>query len=573
MIPLIIIIAIVLIAIIAFFTWFFSYGADGKCPICALKHFPPSKLTIDVRKEKNYDNNVPQTPLMGWSSWNTLRNHIDQESILDTARALRDTGLLSAGYEYVNIDDCWQSSMRDDDGKLQGDLESFPAGMETLCKNLNSVGVKMGIYSSNGTLTCEDLPASLGNEQLDARTFASWGVEYLKYDFCHHEYISGSTPPIEYIDFSQKGDHASIRLSPKNAKYTGRTKTINIKSLPTGKAIGYLNHNAGTASFAFDLAEGGEYAMTVHFYKMGINSKKQYLQVNINGTVHEIFFPEGRSFTADGRVQAYVTLDAGRNVVTLSNPVVTRADSSYVQYKRMANALKEASHDWAEIARTEEKPITFSICEWGFAHPWKWGAKAGNMWRTTMDITANWKSIMMLYNKNVRLFKYSCPGHVNDPDMLEVGNGKLTINENKAHFTLWCMMAAPLVLGNDLRKLTDGSTESDAILNIVTNKSLINIDQDPIVKSAMRIKHSKSMDILARPLNNGDIALCFFNKSGKPKKIEYILEDLRRIKYLRASSIKNAEIHDLWSDERFEDSVIATTVPKHGVKVYRITAV
>lgn len=568
---LIIIIAAILIAAVAFLTWFLSTAAEGKCPICALKHFPPSKLTINVKKQPHYKNGAAQTPIMGWSSWNTLRNHIDQETIMETAVAMRDTGLINAGYKYINIDDCWQSSMRDEDGKLQGDLESFPAGMDTLCKSINSMGMKMGLYSSNGTHTCEDLPASLGNEDLDARTLASWGVEYFKYDFCHHEYISGSTPAIEYIDLSRIGERASIRLSPKNAKYTGKTKTIKVKELPTGSAIANLNHNAGKASFTFDAPQSGEYVMTLHYLKSTIN-RKQYVQVNVNGTTHEMFFPSGKSFTPDGRVQLYITLEQGQNNIVLSNPVVTRADSSYIQYKRMATALQEATHDWSALTGAPEKPITFSICEWGFAHPWKWGAKAGNMWRTTMDITPKWSRIMQIYNRNIKLFKYASPGHVNDPDMLEVGNGKLTSDENRSHFTLWCMMAAPLVLGNDLRKLTTGSRDAVELLSIITNKSLILIDQDPMVRPAMRIKKLKSVDVLARPLNNGDVALCFFNKGGKTANVEFELSELKQSKYLKAGSMKQANIHELWSDERTIASSISTSVPKHGVKVYRISA-
>lgn len=571
MIPAIIIIAIILILIVAFVTWFLAYIADGKCPICALKSFPTSKLSMDLTNDEDYDNNAPKTPIMGWSSWNTLRNHIDQDAIIDTAKAMRDTGLLHAGYEYINIDDCWQSSMRDADGKLQGDLESFPMGMENLCKTLNSIGMKMGLYTSNGTLTCEDLPASLGNEVLDARTLASWGVEYFKYDFCHHEYISGSTPAIEYIDLNLKGERASIKLRPEDAKFTGRARIIKIKELPTGKAIANLNHNAGTATFTFNAPVGGEYGLTVHFHKTTIQ-RKQYMQVTVNGEMHEVFFPAGRSFTPDGRAQISIKLTSGHNTIVLSNPVVTRADSSFIQYRRMATALKNATNDWAMITHTEERPITFSICEWGFARPWKWGAKAGNMWRTTMDITPNWTRIMQIYNRNITLYKHSSPGHVNDPDMLEVGNGKLTKDENKSHFTLWCMMAAPLVLGNDLRLLLDGSEKSNSIIDIVTNKNLIDVDQDALVKPAMRIKKLGSLDILARPLENGDIGICFFNRGSSNARVDYKLSDLRHHKYLNApSSLNNAYILDLWSNESVIASSIKTTVPKHGVQAYRIT--
>lgn len=570
MIKLIVAIAIILICIVIFFTWFFSYAAEGKCPICALKSFPVSKLTIDTSNDEDYDNNGSATPIMGWSSWNTLRNHIDEDAIIDTARTMRDTGLIDAGYKYLNIDDCWQSSLRDSDGKLQGDLETFPSGMDNLCKTVNSFGMKLGLYSSNGTNTCEDLPASLGNEDLDAKTLASWGVEYLKYDFCHHEYINGSCPAIECIDLSIKGERASIHLAPEQAELTGKAKIMNIKELPTGKAIGMLNHNAGTATFQFNAEQSGEYVMTVHYSKTLIQ-RKQYMQAKINDTTYEVFFPSGRTFSADGRVQIMVKLLAGENTMTICNPVVTHADSSYIQYRRMAAALKNASTMWAMFTNTEEKPITFSICEWGAAKPWLWGAKAGNMWRTTLDINAHWQQIMHIYRKNVKLYPYAKPGHVNDPDMLEVGNGKLTPDENIAHFSLWCMMAAPLVLGNDIRKLNDGSAESELILSIVKNNSLLVIDQDPLVKQAKIIKTIGSIDILARPLYNGDVAICFFNKSNRRKPVMFKLNELTKDEYLNIPNVDDVEIHDLWSDDRFYSDEIKVPIPAHGVKVYRIS--
>lgn len=571
MIFLFIAIAIILIAIIAFLAWFVSYVKNGSCPVCALKSISSGKLTIDTSLTDDFNNGAPSAPLMGWSSWNTLRNHICEEDIIETAEAMKELGLLEAGYKYINLDDCWQSSMRDADGKLQGDLESFPSGIEELCKKINALGFKLGIYSSNGTLTCEDLPASLGNETLDARTIASWGIEYFKYDFCHNQKLSGATPVIEYLDINPKGSHSQIRLNPEDASFTGRTKIIKCKDLPTKKGIGFLNHNAGTANFKVDVEIAGDYALTIHYRKHLIN-KKQYMQVVVNGVVHDIHFPTGKSFTPDARIQAVIHLNNGTNTITLQNPVVTRADSAYIQYKRMGNALRDAASAWATYNGTEIKPITYSICEWGFSKPWNWGAKAGNMWRTTMDIQPIWASILGIYSRNIKLYKFASPSHVNDPDMLEVGNGKLTDDENKSHFTLWCMMAAPLVLGNDVRKMLDYSEKSQMIRHIVTNKSLILIDQDPAVKPAKLIGKKNSIDILARPLYNGDIAICFFNKSSTRKAISFDLNSLKNESYLEFKPISiDYQIHNLWSDERKTSSSISTNVPAHGVKVYRIS--
>lgn len=571
MIAIVIILTILVALIIAFATWFFATAADGNCPICQLKALPFNKITMDVSKDNDYLGGS-DTPIMGWSSWNTLRNHIDEDTIYDTARAMVDTGLADAGYKYINIDDCWQSSMRDENGRLQGDLETFPSGMDSLCKRINALGLKMGLYASNGTLTCEDLPASLGNEDVDAKTFASWGAEFFKYDYCHHEHISGKTPMIEFIDVSAKGERSSIKLTPERAKLSGRAKIVKVKELPTGKAIGFLNHNAGKAEFDINVDTPGEYVFTIHYKKL-TSRKKQYLQIVVDGKLYEVFFPASIAFTADARLQALIRLNAGNNHIVLRNPVVTRADSTYIQYCRMGKALENATAAWAMFTNQPEKPITYSICEWGANAPWQWGAKAGNMWRTTHDIFPNWQRIVMLYNRTIKLYKYASPGHINDPDMLEVGNGKLSFEENKSHFTLWCMMAAPLVLGNDLRLLKDGSKKSNAILNIVTNPELIAIDQDPLVKPAKRIKKQGKVDIIARPLKDGDVALCLFNKGKSKKSIELELSSLKDEKYLMLDRTNSLEIHDLWTNDIFHSDSIKAQIAGHGVKAYRISKI
>ena len=155
------------------------------CPKCEIKKVL-AKTKIHYTKDEMYNNGAGLTPPMGWSSWNLFRNKISEELIYETAKAMKDSGLLDCGYRFVNLDDCWQSSSRDENGRLQGDLVTFPSGIKALVEKVNALGLKLGIYSSNGTLTCEDLPASLGYEAVDADTFAEWGIEYFKYDFCHN---------------------------------------------------------------------------------------------------------------------------------------------------------------------------------------------------------------------------------------------------------------------------------------------------------------------------------------------------------------------------------------------------
>lgn len=580
-IALIVIIAVILILLVLFFAWFFTMKANGKCPLCALKKLSsPSRLTIDTSEDEDYDASIAPTPPMGWASWNIFRNHIDENKIYDTAKAMRESGLLDAGYRYVNIDDCWQSSMRDSDGKLQADLGTFTRGMPTLIRDINKLGLSAGLYSSNGTLTCEDLPASLGNEELDAKTFASWGCEFLKYDFCHRETISGDCPAIEKIELNRLGaaEDGAVTvktLSPEDAVFTGRARVIKLDGVPSKKAIGYINHGAGSATFEINDLPKGRYALTVIHHKT-FRRKRSYVQIEINSKLYEMFFPCGNGFGDTGRTQITVELRDGLNTVKIHNPIVTAADSSYVQYRRMGRALREATQGWSQFTNTIEKPIAFSICEWGASKPWLWGAKAGNMWRTTHDILPNWKSIIWIYNETLKRYMYASPGHWNDPDMLEVGNGKLSEDENRSHFSLWCMMAAPLILGNDIREFTTPDGEPDrenAVLKIVTNKHLIAVDQDVLGKPAKRFSKSKGIDITARPLANGDVAVCFLNLRSGSNGVRFNISDLAADEYLDFPAAQSYELHNLWSDERTTGTGISATMPGHGVMVYRIKAV
>lgn len=580
MIFLIILCTLVIILAVLFVSWFLVMKANGKCPLCAIKKLTmPRRITMDISEVEDYDNGVAKTPPMGWSSWNTFRNHIDQDIIMEVANAMVDSGLAEVGYKFINLDDCWQSSMRDSDGKLQGDLRTFSRGIPQLIKDINKLGLKVGLYSSNGSLTCEDMPASLGNEDLDAKTLASWGCEFFKYDFCHSQPISGDCPAVEKIELNRLDDAQAFNsteiLKPEDAEFTGRAKVIKLSDLLSGKAIGFINHGAGSATFRVVTLPKGKYALTVVHQKT-LRRRYSYAQITVNGKIHEIFFPPGKGFSDSGRTQIVVDLKDGENIITIQNPIATLADSSYIQYKRMGDALKNATKEWAKFTNTAEKPIVYSICEWGTAKPWQWGRKAGNMWRTTHDIFPTWTSISALYSLTVKHYENAGPGGWNDPDMLEVGNGKLTEDENKVHFSLWCMMAAPLMLGNDIRKLVDGNNnavEGNSVLKIVTNKQLIAIDQDTLGKPAKKIKKITGVDVLARPLSNGDIALCLFNKSISNKNVHLELNDLLDDEYLNMKPSNQYELHDLWSDERNTATTISASMPKHSVKVYRIKSI
>jgi alpha-galactosidase len=328
---------------------------------------------------QNYNKfeNLALTPPMGWNSWNKFACNVDEKLIREVADAMVASGMKDAGYTYINIDDCWHGD-RDSLGFIHPDPKRFPSGMKALADYIHSKGLKMGIYSDAGSQTCGGRPGSRGYEFQDAQTYAGWGVDYLKYDWCNTEGLK---------------------------------------------------------------AEGA--------------------------------------------------------------------------YKTMAAAIRKAG-----------RPIVLSICEWGTDKPWEWGPEVGHLWRTTGDIYncfdcindhGSWKSwgTMQILDKQAGLRKYAGPGHWNDPDMLEVGNGKLTPGEDRAHFGMWALIAAPLIAGNDIRTM---SKETKAIL---TNKNVVAVNQDSLGIQGFKYGVKDSVEIWFKPLKNGNWAAAFLNRSQKEQKVNF----------------------------------------------------
>ena len=315
---------------------------------------------------------VPQlasTPPMGWNSWNWFAGKVTDQDIRKAADIIVASGMAKAGYVYVNIDDTWEGQ-RDAGGVLHTN-EKFP-DMKALADYVHGKGLKLGIYSSPGAKTCAGYEGSLGHEQQDADLYASWSIDYLKYDLC--------------------------------------------------------------------------------------------------------------SFRQNMRQDA-------RNDILQQNRMMRDA------YQKMHKALEKTG-----------RPIVYSLCQYGFDAVWQWAPEVGgNLWRTTGDVNPTFDRITLIGRGQAGLGKYAGPGHWNDPDMLEVGNGKLTPDENRTHMGLWAMLAAPLLAGNNLSMLTPEITA------ILTNREVIAIDQDPLGRQAERVFSEGPIEIWSRALANGDRALAIFN--------------------------------------------------------------
>ncbi|WP_426502375.1 glycoside hydrolase family 27 protein [Dactylosporangium sp. McL0621] len=360
-------------------------------------------------------NNLALTPPMGWNDWNAYGCNVSETLVKQTADRIVSSGLAAAGYQYVNIDDCWMQHSRDGAGNLQPDFAKFPDGISGTAAYVHGKGLKLGIYEDAGTLTCAGYPGSLGHETQDARSFAAWGVDYLKYDNCSN---NGSSTTQQYI----------------------------------------------------------------------------------------------------------------------------------ARYSAMRDALAATG-----------RPIVYSICEWGVNAPWTWAAPVGNLWRTTGDIQANFGSMLNIFHQNVGLAAYAGPGQWNDPDMLEVGNG-MSATEDRAHFSLWAEMAAPLLAGNNL------VNASATTLSILGNKAVIAVDQDPAGKQGRMVSSSGGLDVLAKPLTNGDVSVVLFNENSGTATISTTAAAIGK------TGASSYTLNDLWSGATSSTTgTISASVPGHGVVMYRVS--
>ena len=357
-------------------------------------------------------NGLARTPPMGWNSWNHFQGKVDDTTVREIADAMSANGMKDAGYVYVNIDDTWEAG-RDAQGNIQTNSK-FP-DMKALADYVHSKGLKLGIYSSPGPKTCAGFEGSYGHEAQDAHTWAAWGIDYLKYDWC-------------------------------------------------------------TA-----------------------------------GKIYQ---------------------DSDMRAV----------------YQKMGDALRAAG-----------RPIVFSLCQYGRDRVWDWGAAVGgNLWRTTGDISDNWKSMTRILFLQDGLEKWAGPGHWNDPDMLEVGNGGMTNEEYRTHMTLWCMLAAPLLAGNDLRNAERGT------LDILENREVIAVDQDPLGRQAHRVSFDGNLAVWARPLADGSQAVALFNGGGQTATVD--------VKWVDLGLNGSLHVRDLWAraDKGRVTDGFSSEVPSHGVMLIKV---
>ena len=375
---------------------------------------PSAKETLNPPAIAVKYNGLAKTPPMGWNSWNKFQARVNDQVVRDVADAMVKNGMRDAGYIYVNIDDTWEGT-RDAQGNIRAN-EKFP-DMKALADYVHSKGLKLGIYSSPGPKTCAGYEGSYQHEAQDANTWASWGIDYLKYDWCSATQV--------YTPDSQPGAYAKM-----------------------GQAL----------------------------------------------------------------------LDSGRSIL-------------------------------------------YSLCQYGQVDVGTWGANSGgNLWRTTGDISDNWNSMSNIgFDQQIGREKFAAPGHWNDPDMLEIGNGGMNDTEYRTHMSLWSLLAAPLLAGNDLRSVAPD------ILDILTNKEVIAIDQDPMGKQGVRVSKDGDAEVWARTLGDGSIAVGLFNRGATQIPVTAAWSGLHITGTYKA--------RDLWThtDRGAGTDAVWASVPSHGVVLLKLT--
>jgi alpha-galactosidase len=240
-------------------------------------------------------------------------------------------------------------------------------------------------------------------------------------------------------------------------------------------------------------------------------------------------------------------------------------DVDYLKYDNCHNNKLDAHKRYTDMAnalRATGRPIFFSMCEWGENKPWLWASKApvgAQSWRTTGDITDTYASMVKIFKQNVVLDSYASMGHWNDPDMLEVGNGGMTDVEYRSHFSLWSIMASPLLIGTDLR------TIKPEALQILLNKDVIAIDQDPLGVQGKQVRDADGIHVIVKPLKDGGKAVAVFNEGDKAKDVSVTAAELG----LKAGGAYT--MRDLWAhtDAKGDGSIKAKLEP-HATVMYRI---
>ena len=522
----------------------------------------PYKITDNDYRFDSFTSGKPlpcrgpkRLPAMGWNSWNPFGSNNNEALTKAQADKMIELELDKFGYKYVVLDDgCYAPERKE--GKLVKNEQRFPGGLKAMSDYIHGKGLKFGMYNDIGTNLCGGAAVGThGHEKEDAESYREWDIDYIKVDNCYYMFDNATFADPENARYSYAPNIKSIRIKDSTGNGFDMTVSADECEITGTRAelkdgyVTFIGTFDGTAPdngpvglqsseviVNADVPDDGVYLISVLYATGKEEGIGQWLQIRSEedktGTItYDDLLPETESpadFAWSEEIR--IKLHKGVNQIRLMNH--RRQENTLSSYAVLLEEIRKACPD---------KDIVYSICEWGKTMPSDWGYKVGDSWRILNDITfavgsaegdfgtCKWSddytnSVTSQYNKCVIMDEFaSLERGWNDPDMMVIGMNGLTPEMNRTHMSMWCMMNAPLMLGLDLRRIQ----KDDDIYRIITNRHLIGINQDPLGIQAKRIyttykcedpskeyiRDCNRIDVLAKPLSGGRLALAVYNLS------------------------------------------------------------
>ncbi|GAB3056446.1 hypothetical protein GCM10027053_17190 [Intrasporangium mesophilum] len=553
---------------------------------------------------------VAPTPPMGWNSWNSFGRDISDELIRRQADAMVASGLRDAGYDYLTIDGGWRAPDRDAAGNLVAHPQRFPNGMKAVADYVHSKGLKLGVHQPMGMTDCgRESPGTQsapGGERQDAELFASWGVDYVKYDRCTFDVAPDTTPPapdVDRISVRQGTTVVTTVEAEAPGNVLGGRAVISacapMQGMPasrgtcSGQRVAGIGIDKGSLRFEnVSVPADGTYQLDLQLVLPNYGQARGYLnttygraqaqvqandaapvttRVNFNAADVTAGFPSVTTAMNNGWDSTVtrtvsVPLHAGANSITISN------DTS------IEEALRQGALRMGDALRETGRPMLYSLS--GQSRPWLWAQGVGQLWRTNGDIGNCWdcatgNGVLQSIDRQDPLAGAVGPGGFNDPDMLMVGvtavlrdgypipgtTREMSLEEQRSHFSMWAVIAAPLITGLDL------TTMSSATQAILTNQEVIAIDQDPLAAQGVRVRDDGDLEVWAKPLADGSRAVALLNRGPEAATIATTAAEAG-LPSAAAYLLKDVWTHRL----SVTKEPITATVPSHGVVLLRVTA-
>ena len=553
-------------------------------------------------------------PAMGWNSWNAFGSGNTEELTKAMVDKIKELCLDEFGYKYVVLDDgCYRPERVND--HLESDPVKFPSGFKAMADYVHGAGLKFGMYNDIGEKLCSGAEVGIyKHEKIDCEDYIKWDIDFIKVDNCYYMWDNATFANPENAVYSYAPNIRSIYIAGKTYSAVNDAEITGSRASVKDDYVTFIGTFDGTAPdhspvatrsselvFEVEVDEPDVYELVVSYASGKEEGIGRWLQIAVNDEIaFDDMLPETEStetFTDSAPVK--IRLNSGFNKIRLMNH--RRQENTLFSYTEIRKELENFAPD---------RDIVFSICEWGKTQPQNWGHLVGDSWRILNDITfqvgsdgnhgtAAWEgdyttSITSQYNKAVIMDEFAgLDKGWNDPDMLVIGMDGINETMCRSHMAMWCMMNSPLMLGMDLRRVN----KCDWIYNLITNKDLIDLDQDPLGIQAKRIyttyqckdpsteyiRNNNRVDVLAKPLANGDVALAFFNLSTDEWKNTVSISADKIISSvgskMDSNTFKNASSYrviDLFSKENTEtsDNIFSIdSIEASGCKVIRITPV